>query len=224
MIVELESRKAILIDMDGTIVDSHPILIQVYLDFMNKMGVEGSEEEFQELVGPSLPEVVVILRERYGIDISTEDLVGRYHQSLETVYTGKLELFDGVVEFLAYVKEKGMKVALVTSATQQLAHKFIVAQEIDSFFDCVVTPNDGKGKPAPDIYLRALEEVGCRAGEAVVIEDSPNGVQAAVSAGIATLHIFDTKLPVDLKNNPLVTSVDNWHTILKMCEETHGGI
>lgn len=222
--IDLVSKKAIFIDMDGTIVDSHPVLLEVYLDFMRRMGKEGSREEFQELVGPSMPEVVAILRDRYGIDLSVQQLTGQYHQALENVYTSKLELFDGVLEFLSHVKRQGVKVALVTSATEQLAYKFLKAQGIDGFFDCVVTPGHGKGKPAPDIYLEALDKVSCEPGDAVVIEDSPNGVQAGINAGIVTVHIFDTPLPPSLEHDPKVVQVSDWHHVLRMCEETHGGI
>ncbi len=222
--IDLANKTAVFIDMDGTIVDSHPVLLQIYLDFMRRMGVEGSQEEFQELVGPSMPEVVAILRDRYGIDLSVEGLTGQYHQALESVYTNKLRIFDGVVDFLSYAKNKGIKVALVTSATEQLAKKFLQAQGINELFDTIVTPGQGKGKPSPDIYFKALEEVSCEAGDTVVIEDSPNGVQAGVNAGIFTIHIFNTPLPSILEQHPLVAHIGDWHEVMKMCEETHGGI
>lgn len=222
--IDLLNKKAILIDMDGTLVDSHPVLMQVYFDFMKNMGVSGSKEEFQELVGPSMPEVVAILRQRYNIDLSVQDLVGRYHETLERVYTNQLKIFDGVKEFLSYVKSRGVKIALVTSATEHLAYKFLCSQGIDGFFNRVITPSEGKGKPAPDIYLRALKALSIHPDEAIVIEDSPNGVQAAVSAGIHTFHIFNTSLPEALCNNSLVTHVDDWHAVMRTCGETHGGI
>lgn len=222
--MDLLNKKAVLIDMDGTIVDSHPVLKEVYHDFMHQIGVEGSEEEFLELVGPSMTELITILRDRYGVNLSVEELVGKYHQSLENVYTSKLRLFNGVLEFLSYVRSKGIKVALVTSASHHLACNFIESQGIIGYFDSVVTPTQGKGKPAPDIYLKALNELSCEARDAVVIEDSPNGVQAAVNAGIETLHIFHAPLPRNLMESPLVAHVNDWYEVIKGCGETHGGI
>jgi HAD superfamily hydrolase (TIGR01509 family) len=222
--IDFATKKAVLIDMDGTIVDSHPVLFQAYCGFMEKMGKKGSKEEFNELVGPSISEVVAILRKRYQIDLSVDELVGNYHSTLENIYKEKLPLFEGVREFLIYAKEKGLQVALVTSATLQLAQAFLHSQDIAQYFYCVVTPDKGKGKPAPDIYERALKKLSCDADQAVVIEDSSNGVQAAVSAGIATAHIFDSSLPEILEHNPLVTHISNWNAMMALCEETHGGI
>lgn len=207
--------KTIFIDMDGTIVDSHPLLLEAYLDFMRQMGKTGSQEEFQELVGPTICEVVAILHKRYAMKDSVDELAKKYCRILEQIYQKKLQLFDGVVEFLEYAKQKGIGLILVTSANSCLAESLLQTKNIRPYFDCIVSAEGGKGKPAPDVYLKALKIAMCNVDEAAVIEDSSSGVQASVRAGIFTLHIFDAPLPPPLKNHPLVTHVKDWRIALK---------
>lgn len=212
--IDLTHKKALFIDMDGTIVDSQAILLQTYMNFMRNMQRQGQQEEFLALSGPSLREIVTTLREVHGFSESVKDLLEHYQQLLEEVYTNKLKLFEGVVEFLAYAKEKKIQIVLVTAATAYQAKEILNNQKIAAYFDYVITPETGKGKPSPDIYLKALQTVACHADEVVAIEDSPNGVQAAVNAGIFTLHIFDAPLPSAIEQHPLVMHVKDWHSLL----------
>lgn len=203
--------------MDGTIVDSHKTLLNVYQNFMKRLGKIGTEGEFYELVGPSVSEVMSVLRERHNLDLSVEELVGEYHSTLEGIYTNELKLFEGVTTFLEQAKSRNLKIALVTSATEHLASSFLKSKDIIQYFDRIVTPEGGRGKPAPDIYLKALREVVCLHDEAIAIEDSPNGVKAAVDAQIFTIHIFYYSLPKALAMNPLVVDAADWKGVMDMC-------
>lgn len=210
---DFRKTKAVFIDMDGTIVESHPILKQLYFDFMANVGLQGSSQEFEELMGPSMAEVVAILKKRYNLSLSVRDMLGMNQKKLEDIYANELCLIDGVENFLSYITRKGVKILLVTAATEELAHTFLEAKGIYHYFEAIVTPGNGRGKPAPDIYHKALEAVSCKEGEVVVIEDSPNGVQAAVSAGISTIHIFDIQLPSYLQEHPLVVHANSWEVV-----------
>lgn len=205
--------KAVFIDMDGTLVDSHPALMKAYKTFMIDHGLNPTEEEFTELIGPSIMEIMETLRTRYGISSTAEELRERYHGLLEKVYSKNLSLFPGAIDFLELVKKSGKKIVLVTSSAQILAEKLLAKEKLSHFFDAVITPVNQKGKPAPDIYLSALQYLGVESHEAVAIEDSEKGVQSAISANIPTVHIHRSPLTEELFLHPLLLSTSSWQEV-----------
>ncbi len=212
--------KAVLIDLDGTLADSLPALYATYLDFLKERGVEGTREEFQQLNGPTLPEIVAYLKGKYGWTESEELLFSKYQEVLQKHYVETMSLFPGVIDFLHYAKNKGWKLALVTSAGEVLAFKFLLKKKIEDYFDLLVTLSHvRKGKPDPEIYLKALRKLRLRPTDVVAIEDSPNGVRAALAAGIATVQILhgdsDKKVPGSIAGH-------NWDHIMELFKEKYG--
>jgi len=181
--------KGVLIDLDGTLADSMPLLYQTYFDFLKRFGHVGSQAEFHTLIGPSLSAVVEHLNNKYHFGMPTGRLTQEYTASLLIHYADSIALFPGAREFLDQAKAKGLKLALVTSADQVLAETFLQAQGITNYFDHIITPAGlPESKPSPAIYLRALETLDLSPDETLAIEDSENGVKAAEGAGIRTVQ------------------------------------
>ena len=96
-----------------------------------------------------------------------------------------VELKPGVADTLKYLKEKGVKVGLATSTVRERATGYLKAHHIDRYFDELVFGDTvAHGKPAPDIYLKACEELGVAPGQALAVEDSFNGIRSAYAAGL----------------------------------------
>lgn len=209
--------KAVLIDLDGTIVDSMPFLYQIYCEFMTRLGLKGTKKEFDELSGPSLREAIVLLKSRYNIEEDAEHLCLDYEESLYTHYTKNLKLFSGVRPFLEYAKKRGLKLGLVTSANERLAKGFLASEELEQEFDQVITPKGlAKGKPDPEIYRRALESLNLHPEEVVAVEDSKNGLLAASSAEIYTMHIVHNGNSAEGLGLTPSLQVKDWHEILNI--------
>lgn len=212
--IDLKNIKALLIDLDGTLVDSMPLLYSVYREFLHKLGVEGTKEEFDALVGPTLNEAMIILNQRHHFGRGPEELVSEYQELLYHHYTQNLKLFVGARSFLKYAKECGLKLALVTSATEKLALGFLNAEGIENDFDVIVTAKGlQKGKPHPDIYRKALFLMGILPDEAVAVEDSINGIASATSAGIYTLYLNHDGRADQKSRDALVYQVESWADI-----------
>lgn len=181
--------KALLIDMDGTIVDSLPMLFEAYCSFLNQFGQTGTSQEFQSLIGPSLPEVVALLKKRYLIE-SEVDLTEIYQQGLIEAYRHKVRPFPFVREVLTYAKARDFKLALISSAEKHLVEACLEGLAFSFFFDAIITKQkDLRSKPAPDLYLAALDVLQIDSAAALAIEDAPSGVAAATAAGVFTLWI-----------------------------------
>ncbi|MAG26893.1 hypothetical protein CMI47_15245 [Candidatus Pacearchaeota archaeon] len=172
-------------DLDGTLVDSVPALYGAYLDFLEEFGIKGDNSEFEKLIGPSLSEIVRILKEKYNLELDFDSLLGIYNNKISEAYDKHVVPFEGSEQVLKSLKEKGKKLCLVTSSNRENAFKLIEKLNWDCYFDsCVFGDEVSEAKPAPEIYKSALDKTRALPSSVVVVEDSPNGVKSAKNADI----------------------------------------
>ncbi|GAB4238387.1 MAG: HAD family phosphatase [Chlamydiales bacterium] len=182
--------KAVLIDFDGTLVDTMPSLYTIYESFMQTNGIQPKQEEFNSLVGLPLNEIIASLIENHRLSIKQSQGEQFFHDELLREYSEQAEIFYGVREVLEAFKEKGLLLAVVTAARKAIVNKMLKRLHLTHYFSAVITPEPGeKGKPDPFLYQKALDTFCIRPDEAVAIEDSANGIQSAQNAGILT-HPF----------------------------------
>jgi HAD superfamily hydrolase (TIGR01509 family) len=181
-------QKAYAFDLDGVVLDSLQALRDTYFQFMMLYGKKGSLEEFESLNGPSLPEIVSTLKELHDLKESHDVLQINYLSLLNKLYI-ESPLIDGIRECLLFLKRLNSPLALVTSSARQVVREILRKQDILSVFDEIITGDDvEKSKPEPHIYLKLIEKFPNYSWFA--IEDSTNGVTAALNAGLNTI-LFD---------------------------------
>lgn len=208
--------KALLIDMDGTLVDSLPTLFESYSSFLQHFDINGSHEEFLSLIGPSLKEIVSLLKERYQMQGEVTELLHFYQHGLIDAYRSKIRALPFVRETLEYAKVHDMKLAMVTSADKSIAEACLEGVGFAASFDVVITKQPGViSKPAPDLYLKALEILRIDAAKALAIEDSPSGVAAALAAGVYTLWLSRDSAPLNFPAEKYLQVCD-WQAILSL--------
>ena len=192
-------------DFDGVIVNSIQLLKNVYYDFLSEFGVEGNELEFQSLNGPSIKEVVSILREQYQIEESYEELLKNYKIHLKHAYI-EAPLVDNALLTLQNLKDRNIDLVLVTSSVRAEVEAYLRKYGIENIFKCIFTGDEiTNSKPSPDIYLNVKEKFPNH--NIWAIEDSENGIKAAIGANINVIF-FDqfsigTKLKIDSRINSL---------------------
>ncbi len=199
-----------LIDLDGTLADSIPILWRAYEQFMLSLSLPAEREDFYALMGPSLSEIFTQLKERYRFDHDPKELAINYQRQLHRYYADEIPMVKGskkvLLEFSAFYNY-----AIVTSAPASIAQSFLEAHQISTLFSAIVTAEGlVASKPNPEIYRKALEWLACKPEDAIAIEDSLPGVRSASDAGISTLWLTE-ETPSTLKPN--VTLVSNWQQI-----------
>lgn len=209
--------KALLIDLDGTLVDSTPALYEVYAKFLAHYGVTGSKDEFKTLIGPSIDEIVTILQKKHQLKGKHEELTNMYVSYIMMQGFQGTELFNGVKEFLNYAKKNNLKLAIVTSGTQALVKTLLEPLKIYENFKIIVTSEDvSKAKPDPEIYKTALKKLAVKPEEALAIEDSDLGAQSAEKAGLKVLFLTHGKQP-EIEGD--YEFVSDWKEILKRVQE-----
>lgn len=202
--------KAVVFDMDGVITDTEKLYRRFQLEEGRARGVPDSvmlqaceriaggnkytnKEPFERIVGR-------------GIDYweYRDKMIARLDAYIEE---HGVELKYGVRETLAYLKEKRIKIGLATSTVRERAIGYLTDHDIYQYFDKLIFGDMVEhGKPAPDIYLKAVSELGVLPGEAIAVEDSINGIKAAGTAGLYAVMVIDLIKPND-EINPYVRQV-----------------
>jgi HAD superfamily hydrolase (TIGR01509 family) len=172
-------------DLDGTLADSLGTMYGAYSDFLKSFGRTGNRKEFKKLNGPSLNEIVIYLKRKYGLRQSLEELLLMYQEKIEKKYRTEVRPVRGSKELLARLKGRKTKLALVTSASRELADLFIKSNELQEYFSAVISGDRvRRSKPHPDIYELACKTTKANKDRVLVVEDSLNGRKSAKAAGL----------------------------------------
>lgn len=189
--------KAVLFDLDGVLIDTEILSFQAYQRLLERWQQTMSLEQYLEFYsGKTERANIETLLRQYPIEMSADELFElSLAQEAENLDQG-VELKKGVHEAFAWLKENNIQTALVTSSIYGRAMELLKDHGLDTAFDCAVTSEDvTHSKPDPQIYRKALEKMNLRPEEAVVIEDSENGILSGVGAGIRVVCIPDMKAP-----------------------------
>ena len=179
--------EAVIFDMDGVLIDSEPIHIGIEKQLFDKLGIDVSETVHRSYMGASNEFMYSDLRSRFNLSESVTELIesdelfrSDYFHRLETIPAN-----DGLISLLSQIKTAGLKLAVATSSSPEIADLLLNKCGIASFFDAIVTTSEaGKSKPSPDVYLLAAQKIGVSPEDCIVFEDSPNGLLSAKSAGM----------------------------------------
>jgi len=192
----IRTASALILDMDGVIVDTEPLHVESFRIFLKRRNIVASENFLLALIGHSVEEN---MREIYRAFFRAreQDLENDVREReiiyLDLLQRTNIEPRPGLEDVIAYCKRKGIALALASSSIREQITTILDKLNIQSansfsyhkVFSVIVSGEDvARKKPAPDIYLRALEQLGVNKSRCVAVEDSPAGVQAAKAAGI----------------------------------------
>ncbi|MBF0473958.1 MAG: HAD family phosphatase [Nitrospirae bacterium] len=180
----------IFFDYDGTLIDSISTMFDIYIDYLNSLGIIGTRIEFDQLNGPSLNEIVSILKKRYNLKQSQSELIELYKTKISEQYKKGIKPFSDAQETLSKLKSLGKKLYLVTSNERQTVLDYIKSVNWTGFFTGYVFGDEvQRAKPYSDIYVEAIKKFGVENTDVIVIEDSINGVHSAKGAGLVVIGV-----------------------------------
>lgn len=191
----LEQIKAVIFDLDGTLVDSMWMWKAIDIEYLTKKGVGVPKDlgAFQdELEGMGFTETAVFFKERFGIPDSLEEIKQTWILMAQDKYCKEVPLKSGADVFLRFLKEKGIKAGISSSNSRDLIQMVLKAHNIEEYFDCITTCCEvPKSKPAPDVYLKTAQGLQVPPEHCLVFEDVPMGILAGKRAGMKVCAIED---------------------------------
>lgn len=199
---------AVVFDMDGVIFDSERATLLCWLELADQYGIQEMEKTYFACIGTNAAKTKQIMLDAYGEDFPCDAFFQEashlYHEKYDG---GRLPMKSGVHEILAFLKNKGKKIALASSTRQQTVINQLREAQILDYFEVVVTGDMvTKSKPEPDIFLLACEKAGVCPGRAYAIEDSFNGIRAAHRGGLKPIMVPDL-LPANREMRELSEAV-----------------
>jgi HAD superfamily hydrolase (TIGR01509 family) len=187
--------KAVVFDLDGTLIDSEALVLEAYMAAANRHGVPLTHEQFLSLVGRHRQHSEMKMREYFG---ETFPLEAYYATVADHIGDRAAPLKPGAITLMDRLDQIAAPFALATSSGPGWVNKHFAAHNLASRFLGVVTRDDvTHGKPHPEPYLKASTILGYPAADILAIEDSPTGVASAHAAGLMTVMIPDLIQPDD---------------------------
>lgn len=195
---ELKKFKGVIFDMDGLLVDSERISKEIYRQLFHDLGVELTEEIFSNVLGANRKSEEEFLNKIFGNSEKTTQFFERYPQMLLNAYEEKkIPLKKGAEELLLWLKNNNIPFALATSSPLRSVKAAFSDRKISlNDFTAIVTADDIKeSKPNPEIFLTAAKKINCDINDCIVLEDSRNGLKAALNAKAIPIMVVDLYQP-----------------------------
>ena len=198
MTTENKGIHAVVFDMDGVLIDSHPAHLSAWREFLRSAGKEVFDDELSfVLEGRTRSEIL-----RHFLGPLPERELERYGRQKDEIFRAleyRIELIPGVLEFLRNLNRQHIASAVATSASEIRTFSTIERLGMAEFFEVVVTASDVSwGKPDPTVYRLACERLAIAPHHALAFDDAPAGILAAKSAGLRCVGVSSNGLAAQL--------------------------
>ncbi|MCI9189903.1 MAG: HAD family phosphatase [Lachnospiraceae bacterium] len=188
----LQNIDAVIFDMDGSLVDSMWMWRAIDIEYLGHFGIPLPENLQAEIEGMSFGETALYFKEHFPIPNSVEEIMQTWNRMAWDKYVYEVPLKEGISEFLRGCKENGIALGIATSNSRELVENVAQVHRLRDYFTSIVTGSEvERGKPAPDIYLKAADELSVSPARCLVFEDIVAGILAGKNAGMRVCAVAD---------------------------------
>lgn len=201
----------IIFDMDGTLIDTEKYFRRCWPKALAAFGYHMTDEQALSLRSLGRPFAPEHLKAMFGDKIDYHQVREKRKELVEECIKEQgIQLKPGVRELLTWLKEHNIRTAIATATDMERTHRYLTQLGILGYFDKLISATMVKeGKPSPDIYLYACEQMGRSPKECIAVEDSPNGVLSAYRAGCKVVMVPDQTQPDEELKEKLYACVDS---------------
>lgn len=179
--------EAVIFDMDGVLVNSEPHHLKIEKQMFHDLGLNITPEEHSEYMGTASDEMWQSIIERHSLSKSGAERLKMHNQRVISYFSSlkTLNPMPGLIPVLDKLQELKLPLAVASSSSAQVVDLVLNKSGLKSYFSVVVSGQMvKKSKPKPEIFLKAAARLKVEPTQCLVVEDSPNGIRAAIAAGM----------------------------------------
>jgi HAD superfamily hydrolase (TIGR01509 family) len=211
-----EPVEAVIFDMDGTLIDSESVYIAGMQDAARTLDLPLPMALCHAMVGVPSHECNLMLQEHYGAGFDLAVFRGHFSTSVQRRMSERVPVKPGVVELLDFLRDRGLPLAIATSAGRATAERNLGRAGLLDRFAALATRDDVEHpKPAPDLYLEAAKRLGVAPERCVAFEDSSIGIIAAHAAGMRAVMVLDILPPTEEARAKCFHIAGDLHEVLR---------
>lgn len=216
----INTMKAAIFDLDGTLVDSMGVWVQIDIEYIKEIG-HTDDVDFLELKNNinhlSFRGTAQYFQERFNINKSIDEICDRWHEMAYNEYKNHIKLKDGAFEFLHMLKERGVKIGLATSNSVELSKACLESNGVLHLFDNItITGEVSRGKNFPDVYLLSAQRLGVDRKDCIVFEDILPAIEGAKKGDFKVVRIYDELAAKSINEE---VDVDKYDLFIKSYKE-----
>jgi len=190
MLKPSQSLRGVAFDLDGLMVNSEDVYIQVGNETLGRRGKQFDDALRQEMMGRTAAAALRVMIDWHGLDDTVEQLIAESEQLFWQFAKDSLSTMPCLVELLDWLQAQAIPKGVATSGGRAYAQRVLQLVGLADRFAFVITADDVQnGKPAPEPYLLAAQRLGLESSSMLVLEDSANGCKAGVAAGACTVAV-----------------------------------
>jgi HAD superfamily hydrolase (TIGR01509 family) len=186
---------AVIFDLDGVLLDSEQRWNESKEALVRESGGRWRDEAPTVMMGMSSPEWAAYLRDELGVPMDVDAISRDVVRRMEEGYRRELPLLPGAADAVGALAAR-WPLGLASSSNREIIDLFLELSDFGDAFQVAISSEEvARGKPAPDVYLKAAEGLAAEPARCVAIEDSSNGLRSAAAAGMAVIAVPNPHYP-----------------------------